>query len=94
MVHDENQILIHFSHEYASGVTYGDYHSHVGVPGWWPGTEWTGFEYEGYLPDLGGDLDPRNFPGWFAHSCLLAIHFVTSQRSSLGSQECCRSWLL
>jgi len=78
VVHEaENQLVIHSRR--LEGVVDHQHHAES--------NEQANYEWVGYLPQLGVDVDPLSFPGWFAHPALVAVYMATVARDEFALPE-------
>jgi hypothetical protein len=73
----DNQLVYHSRRP--DGVVSHEHHAET--------NELANYTWAGYLPQLGVDLDPHFFPGWFAPPELLAIYMATVARDEFGLPE-------
>lgn len=73
----DEQTLIHS--RLPDGVAANEHHAET--------HRWARYRWTGYLPWLGTDINPHNFPGWFVHPALLAIFFATVAREDYALPE-------
>jgi hypothetical protein len=78
VVHDaEKQLIINSRRP--DGVVDHEHHAES--------DEHANYIWVGYLPQLGVDLDPRYFPGWFAHPALVAVYMASVARNEFSLPE-------